>query len=58
MFDYWIQQKERYETNLKNGVGHKESILALLTKIDQKLSDIAEHNGTLSIQINLSKKDE
>ena len=37
-YNFWLERKEAYRRNLKNGVGHKPSIEALLEKIDKKLS--------------------
>lgn len=37
-YDYWLKTKAAYETSLRNGVGHAESIKTLIQKIDQKLS--------------------
>jgi hypothetical protein len=38
-YDYWMQTKTAYETNLKNNYGHKASIETLLEKIERKLSN-------------------
>ena len=37
-YDYWLSTKSSYENNLKNNIGHSESIKILLSKIDKKLS--------------------
>jgi hypothetical protein len=37
-YDYWLRTKAAYETSLRNGVGHAESIKTLIQKIDTKLS--------------------
>ena len=37
-YTYWIEAKKRYEYNLKNTIGHSESIRTLIGKIDNKLS--------------------
>jgi hypothetical protein len=37
-YDYWMQAKFNYQTNLKNNHGHKASIETLLEKIERKLS--------------------
>ena len=37
-YDYWLSTKTSYENNLKNNIGHAESIKTLLSKIDKKLS--------------------
>ena len=39
-FEYYLKQKNAYEKNLKNEFGHKESIIMLIKKIDQKLLTI------------------
>lgn len=38
----WLDVRERYTLNLKNGFGHKESILTIIEKIDQRLAEIAK----------------
>lgn len=37
-YDYWLSTKSSYENNLKNNIGHAESIKALILRIDKKLS--------------------
>ncbi len=37
-YNYWLGAKTSYENNLKNNIGHMESIKTLLSKIDKKLS--------------------
>lgn len=37
-YDYWLSTKSSYENNLKNNIGHTESIKILLSNIDKKLS--------------------
>jgi len=37
-YDYWLRTKSSYENNLKNNIGHAESIKTLLSLIDKKLS--------------------
>jgi hypothetical protein len=37
-YEYWLGTKSAYENNLKNNIGHAESIKTLLLKIDKKLS--------------------
>jgi hypothetical protein len=39
-YTLWINQKNNYLNNLKNGIGHRESILAILEKIDNKLNKL------------------
>ena len=34
---YWLDTKKAYEYNLKEGFGHKKSIIQLLDKINKKL---------------------
>lgn len=41
-FQSWLDVRERYALNLKNGIGHKESILTIIEKIDQRLAEIAK----------------
>ena len=36
-YTYWSETKKRYEYNLKNNIGHAESIRTLISKIDKKL---------------------
>jgi hypothetical protein len=38
--EYWYEKKHNYINNLKNNVGHKASITALLIKIDKKLDNL------------------
>ena len=40
-YNYWMSQKQIYETNLKNNIGHTESINTLLEKINNKLFTIS-----------------
>jgi hypothetical protein len=35
---YWLDTKKAYENSLKNNVGHRESIVKLLEKINDKLA--------------------
>ena len=37
-YNYWLETKSAYEDNLKNNIGHLESIKVLISKIDKKLS--------------------
>ena len=37
-YNYWLETKSAYENNLKNNIGHLESIKILISKIDDKLS--------------------
>ena len=37
-YNYWLETKSAYENNLKNNIGHLESIKVLISKIDKKLS--------------------
>ena len=37
-YNYWLKTKSAYEHNLKNNIGHLESIKVLISKIDDKLS--------------------
>lgn len=37
-YTYWTETKRQYEYNLKNNIGHAESIRTLIDKIDTKLS--------------------
>ena len=37
-YDYWLKTKSDYERNLKNNIGNRVSIKALILKIDTKLS--------------------
>ena len=36
----WIEIRDRYMTNLNNGTGHRESILSIVQKIDERLDKI------------------
>jgi hypothetical protein len=38
----WLAARERYSLNLESGIGHRESILAIIAKIDQRLAEIAK----------------
>ena len=38
--EYWLDTKQTYEYNLKNGIGHKRSIIQLLEKINGKLDKL------------------
>jgi hypothetical protein len=37
-YSYWLTRKADYQRNLDAGIGHKQSIEALLEKINRKLS--------------------
>ena len=37
-YNNWLKIKAAYESNLKNGIGHAESIQIILNKIDKKLN--------------------
>jgi len=37
---YWLDTKNAYELNLKNGIGHRNSIIKLIEKINNKLETI------------------
>ena len=37
-YDYWMQTRARYQANLNNKIGHKQSIELLLEKIEKKLA--------------------
>ena len=39
-FQYYLEKKEAYERNLKNGIGHKKSIELILHKINIKLIEL------------------
>jgi len=39
-YEYWLCTKTSYENNLKNNIGHAESIKILISKIDKKLSSM------------------
>ena len=39
-FQYWLETKKAYEHNLKNGIGHRNSIIELIEKIDNKLVNL------------------
>ena len=43
-FEYYLERKKAYEQNLKNGYGHKESILKLIEEIDNHLLKINPNN--------------
>jgi hypothetical protein len=45
----WIKQKEIYERNLKAGIGHRESIVALLEKINNKINILIKLQDGLDI---------
>jgi hypothetical protein len=36
-YNYWLQTRSSYERNLKNNIGHAESIRAIIDKIDKKI---------------------
>ena len=40
VYQYWTDQKIAYENNLKNKIGHEESIRQLLVKINEKLINL------------------
>jgi len=37
-YDYWMQTRARYQANLNNNIGHRQSIELLLEKIEKKLA--------------------
>ena len=37
-YEYWLATKSEYENNLKNNIGHPDSIKVIISKIDKKLS--------------------
>ena len=37
-YDYWMQTRAKYQANLNNNIGHKQSIEILLEKIEKKLT--------------------
>lgn len=39
-YNYWLVTKSEYENNLKNNIGHSESIRTLLSLINKKLSSV------------------
>ena len=39
---YLLDTKKAYELNLKNGIGHKNSIVQLIEKIDKKLDNLLD----------------
>ena len=41
-YEYWTTSKTNYLNNLKNGIGHRDSILAIVKKIDEKLENICK----------------
>ena len=37
---YWLDTKKAYKLNLNNGIGHRNSIIELIEKIDKKLVNL------------------
>lgn len=37
---YWMDTKKAYETSLQKNVGHTESIIQILSKIDSKIIEL------------------
>lgn len=38
---YWTEQKKNYQSNLENGIGHAESITALIGEIDARIRKLS-----------------
>ena len=43
-YDDWVTARASYAENLKNGVGHRKSIIAIIEKIDKHLVELAKEN--------------
>lgn len=41
-YEYWLDKKNAYENNLKNGIGNKETLKYFIYKINKKLERISK----------------